>query len=174
MATVTTITYGSDTALAVTAWATTLLTQESATSAIFANGSSNFMDVLIGGEIDSATVTGVVAAGESYDIYISGQYSDTATDMGGAIDALFGAAGEEVVDTSFVRANMTLVFSVQPEATNPDTDLPQTYHWGPVGVAQFFGGIMPKNFLLTLHNNTGASLGATNTINTIGITYTNT
>ncbi len=169
---VTKITYGADVALAVTAWGTGLTTGLAATSAIFDNSTDLFMDVLVGGEIDSATVTGTVAAGESYDIYIAGQYSDTVTDMGGGIDALFGAAGQEVEDTSWVKANMILFASINPEATNPDTDLPQTYHWNPRSVAQYFGGLMPKAFLLLLHNNTGASMGATNTVNTVGVTYT--
>jgi len=166
------ITYAADVALAVTAWDTTLLTGEAATSAIFDNSSSNFMDVLLGGIIEGDTITGILAAGESFDLYIAGQYSDTATDMGGAIDALFGAAGEEVEDVSWVKANMTLLKSIQVEPTAPDVD--QGYHFGPISVAQFFGGVMPKRFILLLHNNTGASLGAGSDVNTQGITYTTT
>lgn len=169
---VTQITYATDAALAVTAWTTTLLTGEAATSAIFNNTSTLFMDVLVGGVIEADTVTGVMAAGETYDIYIAGQYSETATDMGGGIDALFGAAGEEVEDTSWVKANLDILKTINLEITAPDTQ--QGYHWGPIGVAQFFGGVMPKRFMLLLVNNTGASLGSGSDVNTTGITYTTT
>ena len=165
-----TTTYAADAALAVTAWTTTLAAGETATSAIFANGSTNYVDVLIGGALALDATTPV--AGDTMDIYISGQYSDTATDMGGAIDALYGAGGEEVVDTSFVRANLTLLAVVSVEATTPATA--QTYHWGPVSVAAAFGGVMPKNFMLALHNNTAGAIAAGCDVNTIGITYTST
>jgi len=165
------ITYDTDAALAVAAWTTTLLTGEAATSAIFDNTSTLYQDVLVGGVIEADTVTGVMAAGEDYQIYIIGQYSETATDMGGGIDALLGAAGEEVEDVSWVKANLTPLTTINLEATTPDTQ--QGYHWGPLSVAQFFGS-MPKRFMLLLVNNTGASLGSGSDVNTTGITYTTT
>ena len=161
--------YGGDVALAVVDWATTLLTGEWATSAIFDNTASLFMDVEVGGIIEGDTVTGVIAAGESFDIYIAGQSSETATHFGGGIDALLGAAAEQTEDVDFVKANLTLFESLAVEPTAPDVD--QGYRFGPMGVAQFFGGIMPKFFLLLLHNNTGASLGGSSAVNTRGITY---
>ena len=112
-----------------------------------------------------------MAAGETYKIYIAGQYSETATDMTGGIDALFGAAGEEVEDVSWVKANMILLKTIELEVTAPDTA--QGYHWGPLSVAQFFG-IMPKRFMLLLVNETGASLGTGSNVNTTGVTYTTT
>ena len=172
MATVTTTTYATDADLAVTAWTSTLLTGEAATSAIFDNSSTKYVDVLIGGDIAASTVTGTIIAGDSWDIYIHAQYSDTATDMGGAIDALLGAAAENVVNTDWVLANAILMVSVQPEGT---PDATQDYHWGGFSVASFFGGTMPKRFMLSLHNNTNdAALGTGSTVNTIGVTYTNT
>jgi len=162
------ITYDTDASLAVTAWTTSLTTLLTATSAIFDNTTSLYMDVLVGGDVAASATT--LAAGESFDIYISGQYSETATDMTGALDALYGAAGQEVVDVSFVRANLILLVSIQLEVAAPDTT--QDYHWGPIGIAQFFGGVMPKRFMLALHNNTGSALGSGSTVNTTGITYT--
>lgn len=163
------IAYGADAALAVTAWGTGLAAGEWATSAIFANGSSLFVDVLVGGVLELDATTPV--AKDTLDVYLCGQYSDTATDMTGAIDALLGAAGEEVEDVSFVKANLILMASVNVEATTPATA--QGYHWGPISVASFFGGTMPKNFMLLLHNNTAGTLAAGSDVNTIGITYTN-
>lgn len=161
--------YGGDVALAVTAWVTSLLTQEWATSAIFDNTASLFMDVEVGGIIEGDTVTGIIAAGESFDIYILGQFSETATDMGGGINALLDAAAEQVEDVDFVKANLTLLVSLLVEPTAPDVD--QGYTFGPIGIAQFFGGVMPKFCMLLLHNNTGASLGPGSAVNTRGITY---
>jgi len=162
------ITYGSDVALAVTEWDATLAAGQFATSAIFDNTTDLFVDVLCGGVLELDATTPV--AGDTMDIYISGQYSGTATDMTGAIDALFGAATEEVEDTAFVKANLILFKSVSVEATTPATA--QGYHWGPIGVAQFFGGVMPQRFMFTLHNNTAGTMAAGPDVNTVGITYT--
>lgn len=161
------VTYGADTALTVTAWTTTLAAGEKATSAIFANGTSNFMDVLVGGDIPTAATP---VAGDSWDIYVAGEYSDTATDLGGGIGTAFTANSEVAEDTAYVLANMILVKSISPRLVTPGSAL--TYHWGPIGLAQFFGGVMPKNFLLLLHNDTAAALSALATVNTIGVTYT--
>ena len=164
------IKYGSDVALAVTEWDATLAAGEFATSAIFDNTTSKFMDVLVGGvlELDASTPV----AGDTMDIYIVGQYSGTATDMMAAIDALLNAATEVVEDTAFVKSNLTLLASVSVEATTPATA--QGYHWGPIGVAQFFGGVMPQRFMLILHNNTAGTMAAGPDVNTVGITYTST
>jgi len=163
------ITYSADAALAVTEWDTTLAAGEFATSAIFDNTSTLYMDVLIGGILELDATTPVV--GETLDVYISAAYDkDTATTMTGGIDALFDAATEEVEDTAFVKANLILVKSVSLEGTTPATA--QGYNWGPIGVAQFFGGVMPQKFMLTLHNNTSGTCAAGPVVNTVGITYT--
>ena len=170
MATVTTITYATDGSIAVTAWGTSLISGDWATSAIYDNTSTNYVDVLLGGVLELGTTT--IVAGDTLDVYLCGQYSETATDMDGAIDALLGAAGEEVEDVSFVKTNLKLLATVNVEATTPDTA--QGYHWGPVSVAALFGGIMPKRFMLLLHNNTGGPLAAGSNVNATGITYTHT
>ena len=162
------ITYGTEAALAVSEWDATLAAGNYATSALFDNSTTLYTDVLVGGLVDM-TGTSVVA-GDSLDIYISGQYSDTANDMGGGIGLLFSASAEVSADVAFVAANLTLVKSVQVEATTPATT--QGYNWGPIGGAQFFGGVMPKYFQLVLHNNTSGTCAASPNVNTVGITYT--
>ena len=162
------ITYGSDVALAVTEWDATLAAGEFATSAIFDNTTSKFMDLLLGGVLELDATTPV--AGDTLDIYIVGQYSATATDMTGAIDALLNAATEEAEDVAFVKANLQRLVTVSVEATTPATA--QGYHWGPIGVAQFFGGVMPQKLMLILHNNTAGTMAAGPDVNTVGITYT--
>ncbi len=168
---VTLITYAADEALAVTEWDATLAAGQTATSAIYSNTSNLYIDVLIGGilELDATTP----AVGDTMDIYIAGQYdTDTATDMGAGLDALFVATDENVADTEFVLANLTLVTSVAVQATSTFGDA--GFHWGPIGVAQFFGGIMPKAFMLLLHNNTAGTMAAGPDVNIVGITYTST
>jgi len=162
------IKYDTDAALAVTEWDTTLATTQFATSAIFDNRTTLYVDVSIGGIVQLDDTTPV--AGDTMDIYIVGQYSATATDMTGGIDALFDAATEEAVDVAFVKANMPLLVSVAVEAGTPATA--QGYHWGPLSVAAAFGGMMPEQFMLVLHNNTAGTMAASPDVNTIGITYT--
>jgi len=168
---VTKITYAADEAIAVTEWDTTLAAGQFATSAIFDNTSNLYIDVLVGGILELDATTPV--AGDTMDIYIVGNYdTDTATDMGGGIDALLDAATEETEDEAFVKANLTLFTSVSVEAGTPATA--QGYHWGPLGVAQFFGGVMPKKFMLILHNNTAGTMAANPNVNAVGVTYTST
>ena len=163
------IKYAADAAIAVTEWAATLAAGQFATSAIFDNTTTLYLDVLLGGilELDATTP----AIGDTMDIYIVGNYDvDTVTDMTGGIDALLDAATEEVEDTAFVKANLILLASVSVEKTTPATA--QGYHWGPIGVAQFFGGVMPQKFMLILHNNTTGTMAAGPDVNAVGITYT--
>jgi len=166
---VTKITYSADAAIAVTEWDTTLAAGQYATSAIVDNTSNLYVDMLVGGILELDATTPVV--GDTMDIYISAQYdTDTATTMTGGIDALFDAATEEAVDVAFVKANLILLTSVSVEATTPANA--QGYNWGPIGVAQFFGGVMPQKFFLTLHNNTAGTMAAGPVVNSVGITYT--
>ena len=168
MATITTITYAADATLTVAAWTTTLAATEKATSSIY-NNSSGYVDILVGGTIPTAATP---VAGDTWDIYVVAQHSDTATDMTGGIGTALGAAAEVAEDTAYVKANSVLITSVSPRLVTPGTAL--TYHWGPIGIAQFFGGLMPKNFMLLLHNNTAAAPSAICTVDLVGITYTNT
>jgi len=163
------VTYAADAALTLDGWNASLAAGEFAMSTLVDNTSNLYVDALVGGVVEGISTTGTIAAGETFDIYIIGTYSNTATDLTGAIDALL-AAGEEGEDVSFVKANLNLFKSIQVEATTPDVD--QGYHFGPIGVAQFFGGIMPKKWALILHNNTGATLDTGSNANYVGITYT--
>lgn len=166
----TNIAYAADSALTVTNWSTGLAAGQYALSSVVDNSSNLYIDALVGGDIAADTTTGTLAAGETFDIYVIAQYSDTATDIGGGIDALLGWGNEEAEDTAFVKANMQLLTSIHLESTTPDTT--QDYHFGPIGIAQFFGGVMPKKWGLVLHNNTGATLGSGSSANYIGIEYT--
>ena len=168
---VTKITYSADAAIAVTLWTTTLATQESATSAIFDNTGTNYMDLLVGGIIELDATTPLV--GESLDIYIGALYDkDVTSTPGGGIDSLMdpGTPAEEVADVDFVRANLILFKSIQLEVTTPATA--QGYQFNPQGCAQFFGGVMPQKIYFLLHNNTSGTLATGSALNSVGITYT--
>ena len=168
--TVTTITYAADSALAITLTGP-LTTGAFRSSANFNNNSStNYVDCLVGGMIGSAGTSW--AAGETVDIYAMANYSDTSTDIGGARDAAYAQGdGDQVSDTDFILANVgPLIFSIGLHGT-PTTNM--DYHWGPVSIASAFGGTMPKNWHLLVHNNTSGSVDSGN-INVIGVTYTNT
>lgn len=162
--------YGADTALVVTNWSTSLADGQFALSSVVDNSANLFMDALVGGKIASSTVTGgPIIAGDSFDIYVLAQYSDTDEDIGGGIEQLLDWGVEEVEDVAFVLANLTLLVSLQVQASVPDTT--EDLHFGPIGIAQFFGGALPKKWGLLLHNNTAATLGSGSDANYLGITY---
>ncbi len=161
--------YDTKASLNVDLWDSALTSQTSATSALFDNTSTLYVDVQIGGFVDFTGTSAV--AGDSVDLYIAGNYDTaTATDMTGGIDALFDASTIEVADTGFIRANLPLIHSIQLHGT-PTTVI--GYNWGPFYVSQFFGGHMPQKFFLLCHANTASSLAGTNAanVNTVGITY---
>jgi len=164
------ITYAADAAIAVTQWSTGLAAGQFATSAIFDNTSSLYIDVLVGGIIELDATTPVL--GDSLDIYIGALYDkDVTTTPGGGIDSLMdpGTPAEEVEDTDFVKANLILFKSVQVEATTPATA--QGYQFNPQGCARFFGGVMPQKIYFLLHNNTAGTLAAGSALNAVGVTY---
>lgn len=168
---VTNITYSADTSIAVTAWGTSLLAGEKATSAIFDNTSTLYVDALVGGIIELDATTPV--AGETLDIYVGALYDkDVTSTPGGGIDSLMdpGTPAEEVADTDFVLANLILFKSIALEATTPATA--QGYQFNPTAVAQFFGGNMPQKIYFLLHNNTSGAIAAGSALNLVGITYT--
>ena len=158
------ITYSADTAITWTD--NTLAADAWSNTANVDNATNLYVDVLVGGFCGLDSTTAV--AGETIDIYVTANYSDTATDVGGARDAAYGLDGLQVPDTDFIQANVRFLTSIGLHGT-PTTDM--DYHWGPIGIAQMFGGVMPKDFQLLIHNNTSADIDSGD-INLIGITYT--
>jgi len=171
MPTETTIKYATDFPLSVSAWDSDLASQLTPTSAIFDNSAAGYMDVTAGGFIDFTGTSAI--AGDSIDIYVTAQYSDTPEDMGGAIDALLGEDQLEVADVSFIRANLKLIESIALHGT-PATAI--GYHWSVGGIAAYFNGILPKYFMFLMHANTASSLAGSGTgnVNIVGITFLNT
>lgn len=176
MATVTNITYSADGAIVATNW-DSLAADDVASLPEFDNTSTLYVDMLVGGQVNVDTATGVLAAGESFDIYVVAKHDkDTATSGTGGIDTAFNPNDTTLAqDVELNLLNMTLLVSVRVEATTPDTE--QGYNWGPIAVAQAFGGVLPQKWFLVGHNNTGGTTKAatsTNLVNTVGITFTHT
>ncbi len=177
MATVTKITYASDEAIIATNW-DALASDAWATLPAFDNTTNLYLDVLLGGKIHFDTVTGIILATDSFDIYLSALYDkDVASSYTGGIDALFTANDASLTeDTEFNPLNLKFLTSVRPQATTADTE--QSNNWGPNAVAGLFGGVMPQKFILVGHNNSNDAVlkAATSdhVVNAVGITYTHT
>lgn len=167
---VTTITYASDSSLAITLTGPLTAGLIRSSANFNNNSSSNYVDCLVGGMIGSAG-TGW-AAGETVDIYAMANYSDTTTDIGGARDAAYTQGdGVQTADTDLILANAGPLIAVIGLHATPTTNM--DYHWGPVSIAAAFGGTVPKNWHILVHNNTSGSIDSGN-INVIGVTYTST
>ena len=168
------ITYAADAAIVATNWES-LATQDWASLPSVSNATNLYMDVAVGGQIDLDTTTGTIAAGESFDIYVAARFdNDVATSYNGGIDTAFGENDSTLTeDTEFNPLNLIFLTSVAVEATTPDVS--QGYNWYVGSLAAAFGGVIPKNWMLVGHNNTGATTTAatsTTIINYNGITYT--
>jgi hypothetical protein len=143
------------------------------TTPIYTNGAMDgtisFVDVLVGGEVTMA-VTPV--AGDTIEFYILAQHTlGTATDFGGGIGALMGADALQVEGTDYAAGNLILLNVVSMETAIPGQA--NLYHWGPVSVASAFGGVVPKQWMIFMLNNTAAATTAC-VITTYGIQYTST
>lgn len=129
-------------------------------SASVDNATNLYVDAHLGGSIQTGTTP---TANGTIDIYAYGSYDGT-NFTGGASgsDAAYTADGEELL--------FPLLLSITVDATSN-----QDYVFGPVSVAQAFGGVLPETWGIVIENNTGAALNATGTNNEIqffGITYT--
>lgn len=170
------IAYAADEAIVATNW-DALASDDWATLPAFDNASNLYVDVLVGGKIHFDTVTGIILASDSFDIYAAALYDkNVASSYTGGIDTAFTANDITIAaDVEFNPLNMKLLAVVKPEATTPDTK--QSYNWGPYSIANLFGGLMPQKFILVGHNNSNDAVLAAATsdhvVNAVGIHYTN-
>lgn len=166
----TSIAYTADETVSTTAM-NSLAPDDWASLAAVDNTSNLHVDGLIGGIVAMSATT--LAAGESVDLYLSALHdNDTATTYTGGLGTALTAADSTLAeDTEFTPLNLIFLTSVSVEATTPDTT--QNYNWGPIAVAQAFGGHLPQKFMIMVHNNTGSALAASgHTVNFVGIKYT--
>lgn len=116
------------------------------------NTTNKYLDALLGGSIQ----TGAIPTADSLiEIYLYGTYDDTNYTAGASgTDGAYTADGEETL--------FKLVETIIVDATAN-----QDYVFGPISVAQAFGGLMPKKWGVVVKNGTGDALNATGTNNEV-------
>lgn len=140
---------------------TVTLTQTSLTdgsyrqSTVVDNDTNGYLDAQVGGSVQTGTTPTVdttikVLAYASYD---GTNYTAGCSGTDGA----YTADGEEGLLKTL-------------EVIKVDATSDQDYVWGPVSVAQAFGGILPVKWGIVILNSTGATLNATGTNNEIQFT----
>lgn len=124
-------------------------------SASVDNDTNAFFDAQVGGSIQVGTTP---TAGENIQILAYASYDGTNFTAGASgSDAAYTADGEEGL--------LKLLEVIEVDATSD-----QDYVWGPVSVAQAFGGILPVDWGIIVKNDSGAALNATGTNNEVQFT----
>lgn len=145
---VTTPTYGAAVTLTITlaslASDTNLIAGRQST--IVDISSSTIMDAQIGGKITTGTTP---TTARQIELWAFGSYDGTTYGAGaGATDANFSPTGEKTL--------MRLLAVIDTDATSN-----HIYEFGPVSLAEAFGGLPPRKFGVFVVHNTGVALHAT-------------
>lgn len=126
-------------------------------SALVDNQTNEFIDAQWGGSLQAGTL----GADGQIDLYLVGSWDGTDFTAGcdaGDAAITWGTTGKTHVHGEF---DLIPVWSARTDSTDDDNDI----YFGPFGVAEFFGGKMPREWGIIIENNTGASLHATGTNN---------
>jgi hypothetical protein len=108
--------------------------------------SSTIMDAQIGGFISTGTSP---TTGKVIEIWAAGSYDGTTYSAGvGASDANFSPTGEKTL--------MRLLCVIDTDATSN-----HKYEFGPVSLAEAFGGLPPRKFAVFVVHNTAVNLNST-------------
>lgn len=142
------IAYGSSAALTISvqslASSSTLLVGRASTS--IDNTSDLAVDALVGGKVKTGTTT----ADTKIELWAYGSYDGT---------SYSGAATGTDAGLTIISQQKSLLRLLQVILV-PDTTA-RTYTWGPISVANTFGGAMPKKWGVYITHNTGANLDST-------------
>jgi hypothetical protein len=134
-------------------------------SDVFDNTSTKYVDVLLAGVVTVGTTPTI---NTNILIYVAAVRDDAPAWP----DVLDGTTSAETITSAGVGAGfLKLAAVLTVDATTSD----RAYNFGPVSVAQLFGGVMPNKFVLFTAHNTGVNLNATagnHVFKTTGITYT--
>lgn len=119
-------------------------------STAISHTTADALDYLIGGKITTGTSP---TAGKTLDVWVYGSIDDTPTYP----DVFDGTDSAETVTSENVRNSaLKLLASMVIDSTND-----RTYWFGPTGIAQLFGGGLPKNHGLFVTHDTAVNLNAT-------------
>lgn len=153
MATVTT-SYSASTSITITL--TSLSNNSWRQSAVVDNSSNKYVDVLVGGSIQVGTSP---TNNSTFEIYVYGERDDG----GGTSQYTAGCSGSDASYTADGEEDELKLL----EVITVDTTSDQDYEWGPVSVAQAFGGILPRKWGIVIKNGTGVTTNATGTNNEV-------
>ncbi len=147
--------------LATTSWGSSLLTDEIGSSAKVDVAANPFDDFILGGLLESG---GSPAAGGTMNAYVTSRYDEAVSSAyGGALDGNITGVDEELTeDTEVQLAGLKLVASRLAISSLGS-------HFGGEGIARFFGGVPPENWLSILHNNTSVTMTAGSLATYIGV-----
>lgn len=144
-------------ALAEDAWAESDIVVNATTTA-------NYVDVMVVGQIRT---NGSATTNDTVEFYAyaktdAGISSALTGSLNGGLD---GSDSVETEGTAFHFQNLPLLGVINAETASAH------YHFGPWALSQIFGGIMPQEWGIIIHNNTQGILGATPRIGYQGIKY---
>lgn len=116
-------------------------------SASVTNTTNKYIDVLVGGKITTGTTPTVDTL---IQIFAYGSWDGGTTFTAGISGSDGGTpgTGEENL--------LKLVDVIKVDATSD-----HTYEWGPVSLAQVFGGLLPEDWGLVVYNGTGVAFNST-------------
>lgn len=117
------------------------------------NSSGLFLDILLFGLISAGTVSG----NKQFLVYVTGS-ADGGTTYGGKN----GSNAISGTDAAFTRADPTelVLVKVIPLPTSS-----QVYSFGPISLAQVFGGTLPDHVVVVVFNDSGGALANDSTNN---------
>lgn len=119
-------------------------------STAISHTTADALDYLVGGKITTGTSP---TAGKTIDVWVYGSIDDTPTYP----DVFDGTDSAETVTSENVRNSaLKLLASMVIDSTSD-----RTYWFGPTGIAQLFGGGLPKNHGLFVAHDTAVNLNAT-------------
>lgn len=114
------------------------------------NTTTKYLDYLLAGKV---TVGTTPTASTEIRVYVVGLMDDSTYP-----DVFDGADSAETVTSAGVGSAFLKLAAVMPvDATTSD----RAYYFGPVSVAQLFGGSLPKKFVVFVAHNSGVNLNST-------------
>ena len=154
--------YSGFTPIASTAIAT-LAAGEWAQLAIVDNTVIKYDQVFIGGYFNLGAAH---VADNDIGIYLYGNY-DPATGgaLTGSLGGLDGTDKKIVEGTDFTKENIIGLKSILVRAPSI------TQHWGPLGIAGAFDGVVPPKWSVIVHNNGAGAMPAGSLVGYLGITF---